>query len=69
MKLYVVSCVDIVIENIMSVGGKQSSLRKAIGAIKDTTTVSLAKVHSGYKVCCVNDLTSCDPRLYVIVAI
>ncbi|KAK8550181.1 hypothetical protein V6N12_038904 [Hibiscus sabdariffa] len=29
--------------------GKQSSLRKALGAIKDTTTVSLAKVHSDYK--------------------
>ncbi|XP_017250352.1 putative clathrin assembly protein At5g35200 isoform X1 [Daucus carota subsp. sativus] len=47
--LVVLLLVDIVIENIMSVGGKQSSLRKAIGAIKDTTTVSLAKVHSGYK--------------------
>ncbi|XP_074341065.1 uncharacterized protein LOC141678620 isoform X2 [Apium graveolens] len=33
-------------------GGKQSSLRKALGALKDTTTVGLAilaKVHSGYK--------------------
>ncbi|KAE8713939.1 putative clathrin assembly protein [Hibiscus syriacus] len=33
----------------MSGGGKQSSFRKALGAIKDTTTVSLAKVHSDYK--------------------
>ncbi|XP_039043151.1 putative clathrin assembly protein At5g35200 [Hibiscus syriacus] len=30
-------------------GSKQSRLRKALGAIKDTTTVSLAKVHSEYK--------------------
>ncbi|GMI81194.1 hypothetical protein like AT5G35200 [Hibiscus trionum] len=34
----------------MTGGGKQSSFRKALGAIKDTTTVSLAKVHSDYKV-------------------
>ncbi|KAK8581683.1 hypothetical protein V6N13_144696 [Hibiscus sabdariffa] len=34
----------------MTGGAKQSSLRKALGAIKDTTTVSLAKVHSDYKV-------------------
>ncbi|XP_039031715.1 putative clathrin assembly protein At5g35200 [Hibiscus syriacus] len=33
----------------MSGGGKQSSFRKALGAIKDTATVSLAKVHSDYK--------------------
>lgn len=31
-------------------GGTQKSLRKALGAIKDTTTVSLAKVNSDYKV-------------------
>lgn len=31
-------------------GGTQNSLRKALGAIKDTTTVSLAKVNSDYKV-------------------
>jgi len=31
-------------------GGTQNSLRKALGALKDTTTVSLAKVNSGYKV-------------------
>ncbi|OWM71774.1 putative clathrin assembly protein At5g35200 [Punica granatum] len=30
-------------------GGTQKSLRKALGAIKDTTTVSLAKVNSDYK--------------------
>ncbi|KAG2255847.1 hypothetical protein Bca52824_075141 [Brassica carinata] len=29
--------------------GSQSSLRRYLGAIKDTTTVSLAKVNSGYK--------------------
>jgi len=34
----------------MSGGGTQNSLRKALGAIKDTTTVSLAKVNSDYKV-------------------
>ncbi|KAK8491187.1 hypothetical protein V6N11_037950 [Hibiscus sabdariffa] len=34
----------------MTGGAKQSSFRKALGAIKDTTTVSLAKVHSDYKV-------------------
>ena len=34
----------------MSGGGTQKSLRKALGAIKDTTTVSLAKVNSDYKV-------------------
>lgn len=34
----------------MSGGGTQSSLRKALGAIKDTTTVNLAKVNSDYKV-------------------
>ncbi|XP_030464777.1 putative clathrin assembly protein At5g35200 [Syzygium oleosum] len=33
----------------MSGGGTQKSLRKALGAIKDTTTVSLAKVNSEYK--------------------
>nr|KJB64693.1 hypothetical protein B456_010G060800 [Gossypium raimondii] len=33
----------------MSGGGTQNSLRKALGAIKDTTTVSLAKVNSDYK--------------------
>ncbi|KAL8104548.1 hypothetical protein AgCh_028673 [Apium graveolens] len=39
-------------EKRMLRGGKQSSLRKALGALKDTTTVGLAilaKVHSGYK--------------------
>ncbi|KAF1876111.1 hypothetical protein Lal_00006742 [Lupinus albus] len=30
-------------------GVSQNSIRKALGALKDTTTVSLAKVHSGYK--------------------
>ena len=35
----------------MSGGGK--SIRKALGALKDTTTVSLAKVNSDYKVCLV----------------
>ncbi|WCJ29994.1 ENTH/ANTH/VHS superfamily protein [Euphorbia peplus] len=30
-------------------GGSTNSLRKALGAIKDTTTVSLAKVNSDYK--------------------
>ncbi|XP_022987668.1 putative clathrin assembly protein At5g35200 isoform X1 [Cucurbita maxima] len=33
----------------MSGGGTQNSLRKALGALKDTTTVSLAKVNSDYK--------------------
>lgn len=31
-------------------GGGGTSLRKALGALKDTTTVSLAKVNSDYKV-------------------
>lgn len=35
----------------MSGGGTQKSLRKALGAIKDTTTVGIAKVNSDYKVC------------------
>ncbi|XP_054822222.1 putative clathrin assembly protein At5g35200 [Prosopis cineraria] len=30
-------------------GGTQNSIRKALGALKDTTTVSLAKVNSDYK--------------------
>lgn len=34
----------------MSGGGTQNSFRKALGALKDTTTVSLAKVNSDYKV-------------------
>jgi hypothetical protein len=34
----------------MSGGGTQNSLRRALGALKDTTTVSLAKVNSDYKV-------------------
>ncbi|KAI7735737.1 hypothetical protein M8C21_015394 [Ambrosia artemisiifolia] len=33
----------------MSGGGSQSSLRKALGAIKDSTTVNIAKVSSDYK--------------------
>ncbi|KAE9602310.1 hypothetical protein Lal_00049567 [Lupinus albus] len=33
----------------MMSGGSQNSLRKALGALKDTTTVSLAKVNSDYK--------------------
>ncbi|GFS35685.1 ENTH/ANTH/VHS superfamily protein [Actinidia rufa] len=33
----------------MSGGGTQKSLRKALGAIKDSTTVNLAKVNSDYK--------------------
>ncbi|XP_038700273.1 putative clathrin assembly protein At5g35200 isoform X2 [Tripterygium wilfordii] len=33
----------------MSGGGTQKSIRKALGALKDTTTVSLAKVNSDYK--------------------
>ncbi|XP_038710999.1 putative clathrin assembly protein At5g35200 [Tripterygium wilfordii] len=33
----------------MSGGGTQNSIRKALGALKDTTTVSLAKVNSDYK--------------------
>ncbi|KAJ4950550.1 hypothetical protein NE237_027382 [Protea cynaroides] len=33
----------------MSGGGTQKSFRKALGAIKDTTTVGLAKVNSDYK--------------------
>jgi hypothetical protein len=34
----------------MAVGGTQPALRKYLGALKDTTTVSLAKVNSDYKV-------------------
>jgi hypothetical protein len=34
----------------MVVGGTQPTLRKYLGALKDTTTVSLAKVNSDYKV-------------------
>lgn len=34
----------------MAVGGTQPVLRKYLGALKDTTTVSLAKVNSDYKV-------------------
>ncbi|KAL2482725.1 putative clathrin assembly protein [Forsythia ovata] len=33
----------------MSSGGSQNSLRKTLGALKDTTTVSLAKINSDYK--------------------
>lgn len=33
----------------MAGGGTNSSLRKYLGSIKDTTTISLAKVNSGYK--------------------
>ncbi|GAB4828241.1 hypothetical protein Ancab_035153 [Ancistrocladus abbreviatus] len=33
----------------MSGGGTNKSLRKALGSIKDTTTISLAKVNSDYK--------------------
>ncbi|KAJ6794790.1 putative clathrin assembly protein [Iris pallida] len=33
----------------MAAGGTQQSLRKYLGAIKDTTTVSIAKVNSDYK--------------------
>ncbi|GJN00789.1 hypothetical protein PR202_ga17996 [Eleusine coracana subsp. coracana] len=33
----------------MAVGGTQPTLRKYLGALKDTTTVSLAKVNSDYK--------------------
>ncbi|CAA2993908.1 clathrin assembly At5g35200 [Olea europaea subsp. europaea] len=33
----------------MSSGGTQNSLRKTLGALKDTTTVSLAKINSDYK--------------------
>ncbi|XP_023734011.1 putative clathrin assembly protein At5g35200 [Lactuca sativa] len=33
----------------MSGGGSQTSLRKALGAIKDSTTLNLAKVNSDYK--------------------
>ena len=34
----------------MARGGTNSSLRKYLGSIKDTTTISLAKVNSDYKV-------------------
>lgn len=37
-------------ERMSGGGGTQNSLRKALGALKDTTTVSLAKVNSDYKV-------------------
>ncbi|KAK6783813.1 hypothetical protein RDI58_017267 [Solanum bulbocastanum] len=33
----------------MSGGGTQNSLRKTLGSLKDTTTVSLAKINSSYK--------------------
>lgn len=39
--------------------GSQSSLRRYLGAIKDTTTVSLAKVNSGYKVIQKIKINSC----------
>lgn len=32
------------------VGNTQQSIRKALGALKDSTTVGLAKVNSDYKV-------------------
>lgn len=35
---------------MMAGGGTQQSLRKYLGAIKDSTTVGLAKVNSDYKV-------------------
>jgi hypothetical protein len=41
----------------MAVGGTQPVLRKYLGALKDTTTVSLAKVNSDYKV----TACSCSP--------
>lgn len=53
---------------MMPGGGKQSSLRKALGALKDTTTVSLAKVQSGYKVRRVNDSWSYLARGLIIRA-
>lgn len=34
----------------MSGGGTQKNIRKALGAIKDSTRVGLAKVNSDYKV-------------------
>lgn len=44
-------CVEICVgERGMAGGGTQTSLRKYIGAVKDTTTVTLAKVNSDYKV-------------------
>ena len=36
--------------SMMSSGGKQQSLRKALGTLKDSTQVGLAKVNSEYKV-------------------
>ena len=41
----------------MDAGGTQPVLRKYLGALKDTTTVSLAKVNSDYKV----TACSCSP--------
>ena len=35
---------------VMAGGATQQSLRRALGALKDTTTVSLAKVNSEFKV-------------------
>ncbi|CAA0806459.1 Putative clathrin assembly protein [Striga hermonthica] len=37
------------LEERMSSGGTQNSLRKTLGTLKDTTTVSLAKINSDYK--------------------
>jgi hypothetical protein len=47
MSLFVEFCIW---EGERMSGGTQKSLRKALGALKDTTTVSLAKVNSDYKV-------------------
>ncbi|GAU12301.1 hypothetical protein TSUD_252510 [Trifolium subterraneum] len=52
-------------------GGIQSSLRKALGALKDTTTVPLAKVNSDYwekmvKICCIGVAYLGGPTMVVI---
>lgn len=38
------------LSNKMAGGNSEPTLRKYIGAIKDSTTVTLAKVNSDYKV-------------------
>lgn len=44
------SLANIVVLNRMAAGGGTQSLRKAIGVIKDSTKVGLAKVNSDHKV-------------------
>ncbi|GAU50414.1 hypothetical protein TSUD_244610 [Trifolium subterraneum] len=65
------SCRKIVKGRINMSGGIQNSLRKALGALKDTTTVPLAKVNSDYwekmvKICCIGVAYLGGPTMVVI---